>query len=607
MIGQRHLPSRMLSGNQVLLANQPRRLVLFCCQQVAATDPEDLPRRRNRSHSRGSDSAKSDVEAEAKTAGRSWTDNASTDSTKSLATGASRRSVLKGLLGLGGATAVGSLLGSEVDARRSSITITTPPPTTTPAPCRPGFAPCTTNVTGCCAVCSGNTPVTCGLECCATADQCCDGECCATGSACLTKAFPNGNQAEETCCPVSQTCDNECCDGTCFTPLGTSLTGYDRDCCPAEATYCAGTGEFTGQGLCCTGPTPDCCVRDGEPICINEESQCCLNRNCPDSTDTCERGVCRRSDQTCILRPVCEGDDICCGNDVCGQCCQDGDCPDDDPGSWRCVDLTCVYCPSVEEYCSGRCGEINTVNYCGNYDCSAFCDASCNTCENENVCTPKAAGTACDGPCGACDGAGACGFARNGTDCIGEDGVCCEGSCTECCSNSDCLDRVAGITEALCVDGACACTPDPVTCQANRDCGHVHRWVRRIDRLRRMQRVSRKYCVSSQDGFNGSCTCYYDCAGIPGKQCGDDGCGARAESVRQDRAASTSNASTPVVEPVMRAVARSAPMAVARCSATPKRAQSVALESASFPDPTSAAAVQPVMLTLVWSAPLEHV
>ena len=159
-------------------------------------------------------------------------DNKRFDSlTKALASGQSRRSVIKGLLGLGGAAAVSTVVTDAADARRSSITLALRPrPTTTrAAPCRPGFAPCTTNVTGCCAVCSGNTPVTCGLECCASDDQCCDGECCGGDQLCVAKVLDCSNsRCEEICCDEDQICDGRCCNGTCFQPID-ELFGDDDD------------------------------------------------------------------------------------------------------------------------------------------------------------------------------------------------------------------------------------------------------------------------------------------------------------------------------------------------------------------------------------------
>ena len=122
-----------------------------------------------------------------------------------------------------------------------------------------GAKPCTTNITGCC--CAGHFP--CERECCSEEDQCCDSECCSPGSLCVARVFDcSSSDCEEICCPKEQLCDGQCCDGTCFDPVGGSIdTGLDRTCCPAEANYCAGTGEFAGQGVCCEGATPTaaCC------------------------------------------------------------------------------------------------------------------------------------------------------------------------------------------------------------------------------------------------------------------------------------------------------------------------------------------------------------
>ena len=101
---------------------------------------------------------------------------------KSLATGTSRRAVLKGILGLGGAAlAGGALLDGDAHAARR------PTPTPKPPTCPGNQIP-----SGGICVCPASAPNKCGPDCCVTAAQCCDQACCAAGTQCV---------AEEICCP----------------------------------------------------------------------------------------------------------------------------------------------------------------------------------------------------------------------------------------------------------------------------------------------------------------------------------------------------------------------------------------------------------------------
>ena len=187
--------------------------------------------------------------------------------TRALASGASRRSMLKGLLGMGGTVAVGSVTNSGADARRSSGSGSTPRPSCpgqTLCPdssrccdtcngfqngcCPVGTEPCTTNVTGCCAICDG---FSCGRECCSSEAQCCDGECCVDGSVCI---------AEERCCPLDLMCGDVCCNGD-------------------------------GQ-RCCGG------------VCI-DAGQCCGDDECSDNPGTCQTGFCDHTSNTCGLHWPC--------------------------------------------------------------------------------------------------------------------------------------------------------------------------------------------------------------------------------------------------------------------------------------------------------------
>src|SRR5688572_16146533 len=92
---------------------------------------------------------------------------------KALATGTSRRSVFKGLLGLGSVAVVGALRDDGADAARR------PTPTPTPIRCPGRQVP----VGGVC-TCPADAPQKCGPDCCNPAgigpghSECCDNACC---------------------------------------------------------------------------------------------------------------------------------------------------------------------------------------------------------------------------------------------------------------------------------------------------------------------------------------------------------------------------------------------------------------------------------------------
>ena len=141
--------------------------------------------------------------------------------TRAFASGASRRSLLRGLLGIGGAAAVAAVVADDTDARRSSGS---PPPNRITSTTTTTLPPC--------------AGARCGYDCCETEAQCCDNECCPAGYDCLTFHFPEGPFVEEeTCCPTERVCDTEtikccpegqkCCDGEC---IAANVCCTDADC-----------------------------------------------------------------------------------------------------------------------------------------------------------------------------------------------------------------------------------------------------------------------------------------------------------------------------------------------------------------------------------------
>jgi hypothetical protein len=218
---------------------------------------------------------------------------------RSLASGASRRSVLKGLLGLGGAAVAGGVLRDEAaDAARR------PTPTPKPVTC-PGRQ--TWNGSQC--VCPGDAPYKCGSDCCTgeaddpsspTHSECCDNACC-FGTCygeelCCPTNWRSGEQPPThqvctsangvECCPY----DDRCCevDGCCDTVCWGGQDGISN-CCPPEA-YCPGDDS---PDICCTNDFICCGTGTSGNICRdpNIANGCCTDSDCT-SGETCQLNVC---------------------------------------------------------------------------------------------------------------------------------------------------------------------------------------------------------------------------------------------------------------------------------------------------------------------------
>ena len=206
--------------------------------------------------------------------------------TRQLATGQSRRSVLKGLLGLSGSALVGSTLTDEADARRSSSGGTT----TTPEPV---------------SVCAADS-FECGGDCCSLDQSCCNDGCC-SGS-CTVRGFccPTGNTTcgADCCSPEQQCCGGECCNGTCY---GEEL------CCPAPRLF-----NFDAW-VCCPEGTRPCGL-----LCI-PNGTCCDDSECTDFSIPCNTGRCSEPGGVCFSEPLADrtewepGVSVCLRGEVCVQ------------------------------------------------------------------------------------------------------------------------------------------------------------------------------------------------------------------------------------------------------------------------------------------------
>lgn len=310
---------------------------------------------------------------------------------KAFATGTSRRSVFKGLLGLGGAAVVGSALQEDdVDAARR------PTPTPTPATC-PGQQTRQGNQCVCLSPPAPGT-VKCGPDCCnptgigAAHSECCDNACC------------YGNcYGEELCCDYPNVfCEaqNECC-----------FPGMNQ-CCGSEGCCdhaCCPVGE--GGSACCEGATPKCCAGDA---CI-PEGGCCSDDECP-GCQSCQNHICVDDQSEC---PGCTD----CANAVCVQ-----------------VNANC----NDNNACTANvCNQDGTCSY--NFNCNL----STGCCDDGNACTSNVCGT--DGQCTYpfyCTSDACCNGNPSGPACDTNTGVCYNPCVDEnfapcgpgCCSGLTCVE-----------------------------------------------------------------------------------------------------------------------------------------------------------------------
>lgn len=297
---------------------------------------------------------------------------------RSLASGANRRQMLKGLLGLGGGAIAGATLHAADAARR-------PTPTPKPVTC-PGQQ----HWDGSACVCPGGTTI-CGAECCPNGQaQCCDHACCYGECYGAELCCPSPSEycaVTGECCPVGMIC---CPESGCISP---------DQCC--AATDCE---HQTCQAVECTGDhtcayTFDCTVDDG--CCIGEF---CHRRDCQDDGSCSElvfdcnqhgnQGSCCEAGEVCLTdgsccAPTCDGVP-CGGSDGCGGVCG---CPEGlsclNGGCFRmfqsCVGVhacdSCGGCRCGTDLASGLTACMNSDTFAGTCESSADCPSgsTCST------------------------------------------------------------------------------------------------------------------------------------------------------------------------------------------------------------------------------------
>jgi hypothetical protein len=403
--------------------------------------------------------------------------------TRAFATGQSRRSVVKRLLGMGGAAiAVGA--ANDAEAARRGFTPPVAPPTpptpicplpNLPTPCG-CIDPATTQCcgTGACANgqctpsghCCVGSDVVCG-DTCVGADKCCDGhvctagQCSAIGSCCADDETVCG----PACCPngSSECCDNACCYGTCY---GEEL------CCPTPRAYCAVTGECCGSGasccvddgccdgacfpnisgfdLCCAAPGQVCLDSNEDFFCFTTESACCTSADCP-SGGPCQVATCVQG--VCGLTNVADGGACDDGNEcTSGDTCQSG----------VCTGGSAIVCPVTNECFTSSCDVALGCSETYNGDGSP---CSNGTCMDGACCTQTCGARVCGGDvCGS-----SCGECVAGTVCS-SDGL----ACTDVNPTPACIGYSYCSNFQFCGGDQGACT---ATVEGGGYCGAVYQSI----------------------------------------------------------------------------------------------------------------------------------
>lgn len=302
--------------------------------------------------------------------------------TRGMATGMSRRRVLRGLLsGLSGAAA--ALLSGRTEARPR---------------CRDTRSICLSHSNCCSGFCAGKDR-TGRRRCAACSNFVCGDFCCPPETvgcsffevpgqpvkiSCLCPCETIFDLATNICAPLNSCefdtdcCSDKCCGGVCCDSGQQCCGGVcstEESCiCPSE-TACSGSATctrcdktYSTKGTCCPHPQAGHCCSDSAPGAGDGFAECCIPgvdcRECPVGsqeslggvTGVCcfsAPGTCDNKDEDCCLETFPGGDANgaapCCEPD--GQSCNS---ESDPPCCGTCVDGTCV-CRKEGESCEISC------------------------------------------------------------------------------------------------------------------------------------------------------------------------------------------------------------------------------------------------------------
>jgi hypothetical protein len=267
---------------------------------------------------------------------------------------------------------------------------------------------------------------------------------------CVASTSPDHCGLSCSACPAvaggTATCDGTKCGGAC--PAGTKLC---VDKCVPEAAACDGKcppgANPCGGGLCVDGKSLSACG-----------AACMPCPTSPNGVATCDGDRCAL---TCNAGYHACGS-ACAKNDdplTCGTSCSP--CTPPTGGKATCDGTKCgAQCPAGQTLCNGACIGSDKA-------CEGTCPAGKHSCEGNCVSDNdvNSCGMACM-PCAVpnSDAKATCTNAKCDFDC--NRGHKCNGTCSECCSPSDCPSK--GNQTAMCSGGKCS-----YSCPGQKDCGGV--------------------------------------------------------------------------------------------------------------------------------------
>jgi hypothetical protein len=306
--------------------------------------------------------------------------------TKAFATGRSRRALLQGLLGLGGAAGALGLAGMQ----RAGA-----------AACRPPGSGCRGHGNCCSHLCGPKNATgrrRCGCQSpadCPAPDQCHD-------ATCLDGMCGTAVRLDQAC-DDGDPCTNNVCDATGNCSTFPACGNHPEDCCPG-CLDCQDDGTCAANTLTCTDTGVDGCLVgtcDSHGNCSYEPNHAlCVNTG----VDGCLIGTCNNVG-SCSYAP---SDALCndqnpCTYDVCnadGTCSHTFDCTND----WHFCCVGCLDCNGTTGQCDAnldRCtqtGECRVATACDD-DGVCHYEADHDRCDDGNECTSNTCLAANDGTC----------------------------------------------------------------------------------------------------------------------------------------------------------------------------------------------------------------